>query len=96
MNKKKEEPKKKTNVAEEAIEVVCGERQESYGHPVVNFSNIARLWGAYRGVAFSAQDVAMMMILLKIARNMNSKKRDNLVDICGYALTAEMIDDVVG
>lgn len=32
-----------------------------------------------------AEDVAMKMILMKVARHANTPKRDNLVDIAGYA-----------
>lgn len=38
-----------------------------------------------------SHDVAMMMILLKVARTNGKKKRDNYVDICGYAALAEKL-----
>lgn len=40
---------------------------------------------------FAEEDVADMMILFKMARDMNKAKRDNLVDICGYAWTKQEI-----
>ncbi len=48
----------------------------------------------YEGMKWSweeiveAHDVAMMMILLKVARTKGKKKRDNYVDIAGYAALA--------
>ncbi len=48
----------------------------------------------YEGMEWSweeiveAHDVAMMMILLKVARTKGKKKRDNYVDIAGYAALA--------
>lgn len=41
-----------------------------------------------------ARDVAMKMILLKIAREANTPKHDNLVDICGYARCLQEINDL--
>ena len=39
-----------------------------------------------------SRDVAVMMILLKIARVASSKKSDNWVDIAGYAACGGEID----
>lgn len=44
----------------------------------------------------SARDVAMKMILLKIAREANTPKRDNKVDIAGYARCLSQIDSEEG
>ena len=69
-----------------AEKAVCGDRQQSYGSPEDNFKLIANLWGLYTGHAIDAQDVAVMMILLKIARVATGvNKDDNWVDIAGYA-----------
>lgn len=47
---------------------VCGKREQDYGTPEQNFQTTADMWSAYKGVAISPVDVAMMMSLLKIAR----------------------------
>lgn len=44
----------------------------------------------------SARDVAMKMILLKIAREANTPKRDNKVDMAGYARCLSQIDGEEG
>lgn len=44
----------------------------------------------------SARDVATKMILLKIAREANTSKRDNKVDIAGYARCLSQIDGEEG
>tara|TARA_R110000744_G_C19367560_1_gene562058 strand:+ start:2761 stop:3225 length:465 start_codon:yes stop_codon:yes gene_type:complete len=36
-------------------------------------------------VRFNENDIALMMILLKVAREQSKHKRDNIVDIAGYA-----------
>lgn len=65
---------------------VCGQRENEYGSPENNFSAIAAFWSVYKGVNFSANDVAMMMALLKIARiKSGTGTDDSYVDLAGYA-----------
>ena len=73
-----------------AIKTVCEDRQDSYGKPEDNFAIIADLWSGYLGdVLLKAEDVAIMMILLKLARIRTGKfKPDNYIDIAGYAACA--------
>lgn len=75
-------------IAEEAIRTINGERQDQYGNPEDTFQLIADLWSAYLGnPAIQAEQVADMMILLKIAREAGGKgKKDNMVDLIGYAM----------
>jgi hypothetical protein len=77
-------------ILETAIKTVCEERQDSYGKPEDNFAIIADLWSGYLGdVILEAEDVAIMMILLKIARiQTGTFKPDNYIDIAGYAACA--------
>lgn len=43
--------------------------------------------------SISSEDVAHMMILLKVARLANDPyHRDSLVDVCGYAALSERIN----
>ena len=58
-----------------------------------NFRAIARLWNAYLGdrcVGLSSEDVALMMMLLKVARSQTgaAAEPDHYVDMCGYAAIA--------
>ena len=76
----------------EAASVVKGERQESYGPAERNLSCIAELWSSYLHYPITSRHVAVMMILLKAARDAHKPKHDNMVDICGYAYLADTID----
>lgn len=89
----------RTAILKEAMEAIDGSRDEQYGSPEDNFKRIARLWSEYLSAAnepheyqetvIEPQDVANMMILLKIARTMHDPEvRDNWVDIAGYAACA--------
>lgn len=86
--------KKRGSVLLEALEVINGQRIDQYGNPEDSFDIIAEFWSSYTGVPLKGKDVAMMMVLLKIAREMKTHRRDNIVDACGYlALKADMVKE---
>ncbi|AZF93442.1 phosphofructokinase [Mycobacterium phage Centaur] len=69
-----------------AEEIINGQRAQDYGDAKENHQRIANLWNVYAGTELSPEDVAVMMILLKIARFMeNGYHQDTVVDIAGYA-----------
>ena len=73
-----------------AKQCVCHDRNDQYGSPEDNFKTIAYLWTNYLnagsalrpgvGITIRAKDVAVMMILLKVAGS-----QDNWIDLAGYA-----------
>lgn len=68
-------------------DVILKDRQNNYGKPENNFQTIADLWSIYLGREVAAQDVAVMMILLKVARMKSSPNYlDNFVDAAGYSI----------
>lgn len=85
------------NILQEADQLTAGDRQRDYDSPLPNHKRIAALWNAYLSIRreptglVSPEDVAYMMILLKIARDVFTPKRDNLVDIGGYARCLEQM-----
>lgn len=88
-NFKNVQQKERGSVLKRAINVINGERQQQYGNPEDSFSEISVLWNWWLGdklqVSLSSQDVAMMMALMKQAREKNGAgKTDNIVDCCGY------------
>jgi hypothetical protein len=74
------------SIAQEAMDIVSGARQQTYGHPSKNFQDTARLWSVVLGIEVTPQQVALCMVHLKLAREVFSPKRDNLVDAIGYLL----------
>lgn len=81
----------KEEILDKAKEIVTGDRQNAYGEVEDNFGRIARLWTEYlnegnTSIELDAEDVACMMILLKIARiKSGHHKDDNWIDIAGYS-----------
>ena len=70
---------------QEAHGIVYGDRHEEYGDAANNFDDIARMWTDWnRGYIFTKEDVAMMMIMVKIARCYQNWTEDSLKDIVGY------------
>ncbi len=68
-----------------ASQLVNNDRNDQHGDMTTNHINIAKLWSAYKGVEFTAHEVAVMMALLKIARTKIGKVNpDDYVDACGY------------
>lgn len=80
---------------ETAENIVMGARTVNYGSPESNFQRIADLWNVYLGTELHPADIAIMMILMKIARLQNNiRHEDSWVDIAGYAANgAELVDD---
>lgn len=81
------------DVLEQARELVCNDRQEDYGDPVVSFKSIARFWNGYLESINRCElidvDIAAMMVLLKVARSATGDgKLDCWIDIAGYAAIA--------
>lgn len=81
---------RRIDILNKASEIVTGQREQDYGTPEDNFGVIARLWNDYIGdVIFTPKDVAMCMILLKVARGRGDKPTDDtFIDIAGYAACA--------
>lgn len=94
---------KRGSVLLEAHDIINGERQQQYGSPEDSHKVIAALWNGYlRADAISCgfeeyfmltgRDVAHMMVLFKLARELNGAgKRDNYRDAAGYlAIASDM------
>lgn len=85
----------RTQILDEAKRLVCSDKNIDYGEPEANFRVIADLWTAYvKGNEvnghFDADDVAVMLALVKVGRIVSGGyKNDSLVDLIGYAACAE-------
>lgn len=76
----------RNDILDKAKSIINGERQGTYGDAENSFAVISQLWSAYLGRDLTSEDVANMMILMKVARNSSGVyKDDNWIDICGYA-----------
>lgn len=85
--------KSNRSVLAEAEEIINGQRREDYGGPAESFGRIARMWSGYLGSEVTPEDVAMLMVLLKVSRAKQGFQRDSLVDIAGYAGCVELLQE---
>ena len=86
-----------TTVLQEASALIDGPRRDPYGSPKVSFGRIAELWNSYLYAKYgietelTTEDVAWLMVQLKMARQMNKPHRDNLADAAGYVGLIEQL-----
>ncbi len=83
-------------ILQEAQGLVYGDRQAAYGHPYDDYTRTARMWEAILGMqpfTISPRIACLMMAAVKISREVNAPKRDNLVDLAGYAACAQRCTD---
>ena len=68
------------------VQRIVQERQNYYGSPLANFTEIAKRWSLTLKTPVTPAQVALCMIDLKISRlSYNSTHADSLLDIIGYA-----------
>lgn len=85
-------------ITAEAEAIVYGSRNGDYGHPREDFTRCAIIWTGLLhhrladGEHITPEDVARLQIGLKLSRDVHSHKRDNRVDIAGYALALDRLE----
>lgn len=78
--------KKEKSILQQAEEIINGSRAEDYGNVTDNFTKIAVGWKEiFADGNFTPRRVALAMAWLKICRDVNTPKHDNIVDLAGYA-----------
>lgn len=100
------ETKRPETILEEAQRLVHGDRGQAYGHPIDDYTRTGRIMGAILdgwlhqqpGFEFMppVPDIdprigCLLMEGVKLSREVNRHKRDNLVDMAGYAECAAMV-----
>lgn len=70
-----------------------GDRNDSYDHPYHNFSKIASVAAIVFGIPVTPRQVGLFMIGMKLVRDSHKAKRDNIVDIAGYARCIERLEE---
>ncbi len=91
----------KEGILKKARDLITGDRNETHGDAFQNHAEIAEFWNIFLDkklqpmASITAEDVALMMVLMKISRNTQGKKNnlDNFIDMCGYAAIAGEIND---
>lgn len=90
----------------DAAKTIAGGRMDEYGKPERNAENIAEYFSTYLTtrlpkimdqltgvITLEGSDVAALNVLQKVARQSNAPKRDNWLDIAGYAGIGAQCDE---
>jgi|DEB3_MinimDraft_2_1074329.scaffolds.fasta_scaffold00164_10 hypothetical protein len=88
-----------STILQEADQIAGENRSRDYGHPYTNHTRIAAFWSIQLEQILKRpilpREVALMMIALKLAREIETPKVDNLIDIAGYVKCVAMIDELI-
>lgn len=83
-----------SNCLDKANAIVEGARRKNYGHPSENHTRTAKLWSAYLKRPISAQDVCILMVLLKVSRLAHDNRHeDSIVDVAGWIRNLEIVNE---
>ena len=80
-------------ISSEAESILGGDRQSDYSDPVKNFDSIAKLASILNGRDMTDIECCNVLIAVKLIRERYKHKRDNLVDLCGYAEILNRIEE---
>lgn len=87
------------SVCQIAHDLTNNDRIAAYGHPKINFEDIAAMWSVVLrpilkpGERVTATQVGLCNVASKICRHVARPKRDNLIDMAGYANTIDKLDE---
>ena len=73
------------SILSEAEEIVNGSRHSDYGDARESFSRVATIASVMTGKELSPEDCCAVLMAMKLVRESFAHKRDNLIDLCGYA-----------
>lgn len=73
----------------QTAEDLIQERGLAYGHPAINHMRIAQFWSTYLEAPIKPEQVAIMMVLVKVARLVESPgHEDSFIDLTAYSALA--------
>lgn len=81
------------SILKEAEEIRQGSRNSDYGDAVDNFKRIAQMASLITGTELTPKQCVAVHIATKLSREAYRHKRDNLVDLCGYADIMQEINE---
>lgn len=79
------------SILNEAQRLTHGTRNLDYGHPYDDYRRTAALWTSILGALVTPEQAALCMCAVKISRQCNAPKRDNMTDLAGYAWVVQEI-----
>lgn len=78
-------PEGAESILQEAQRLTHGDRQQAYGNPFDTYDRAAAITNILLNTQLTAADLAVIMLAVKLSRESFGPKRDNRVDIAGFA-----------
>ena len=79
--------------ADKAIKLVLHDRNATYGDPADDYRKVAKIWSGLLAPILkrdiTPQEAILMMVGLKLSREVHLPKEDNIIDAHGYLLCYE-------
>lgn len=79
--------------ADKAIKLVLNDRNATYGDPADDYQKVAKIWSGLLNPILkrdiTPQEAILMMVGLKLSREIHLHKEDNIIDAHGYLLCYE-------
>ena len=80
------------NTLEVCIQI-ANERQEHYGDPKQNFEEVREILKITFGLDLTLEQICKVMLAVKLSREKNKHKADNLLDLINYtAILSSFMD----
>lgn len=79
---------------ENATRLINGPRRAAYGRVDASFKRVALMWTAILQREITTQEVALMMVAFKVAREAHSHNDENMDDIAGYTALLEELHNL--
>ena len=82
-------------VLDEVKGLICSERASQYGPYDVECERSSKIASLLTGVELKPEHIPLILIAVKMSRETNLHKRDNIVDLVGYAaLYEQMVEGI--
>lgn len=85
-------------ILEDAADLITGDRAEAYGPAELDFACVALMMRGWLSARYKdkyplldSEDVAAMMVFMKMRRQAHEPNRENLVDAIGYLALMERL-----
>ncbi len=95
-NKQKTEPTPGTEILLQAHQIVNQDRQNTYGHPIDDYTKVINIFETLTGKKLTLDDAILFMVSVKLARLRTNLEQeilhhDTLLDTIGYLTCLNMI-----
>jgi hypothetical protein len=67
------------NILQEADQLTSVDRRADYGHPYDFYLRVSKVWEGILGIPIPPEEIGLMMVAFKIAREASARKRDGCV-----------------